>query len=149
MAGIQHGQSSMAAYMYMESACCFILPSAYSAVSLLILSFLAPSHPYSFLWQCLPFSSVYWEAIPWFWCHRGSQRRICFGSQRRLWSWTFEEFWNCHDWGESWRWAEFVLHLNMYKNQGWPELDHHCINWRSLGSSWQELELVSLCYQFD
>jgi hypothetical protein len=27
--------------------------------------------------------------------HRDSQLTVCFESQKRLWTWTFEQYWNC------------------------------------------------------
>jgi hypothetical protein len=54
----------------------------------------------------------------------GAHRLVCHGSRRRLWSWTFEQYWNCEDYGGlslranvlcvvRWIWAFWELRVNV------------------------------------
>jgi hypothetical protein len=88
---------------------------------------------------------VCWKYVTPFFIFIGAHRLVCHGSRRRLWSWTFELYWNCEDYGGlslranvlcvvRWIWAFWELRVNVvvwkkksifsgYSNLGWHLLE--------------------------
>lgn len=79
-------------------------------------SSLVLSHPFfpcsysSFLeWKYLVRITVYWIYVIAFDLYRGSLPRVGLASQKTFWVWIFGQWWNCSDYGVSWKSTKFIL----------------------------------------
>jgi hypothetical protein len=85
-------------------------------------------------WHCI--LEVYYFCFD---CYRGSQLRVCLVSQRRLWNCIFEQFWNCCEYGDTWRWTECFVHYE--KDMSLLGVECYGLRRRVWILSWQQMDL--------